>query len=156
MLTRITLSRAFTAIVLIMVLSSCSQKKTAYVDMFELVQGFELQKEYSEEAKKEMDMKRAIVDSMIYAEKMKDEASGEALKNNLYAAYQIKVQERNAEIEKIIWKRLNPLVADYGKEHGYTYIYGANGTGNVLYAAEEENITKQLIEYINKKYHGKD
>lgn len=156
MSTRITLSKILSTAAIMIFLSSCSVKKTGYVDMFQLVQEFELQKEYSKEAKKEMDIKRSIIDSMIYTERVKSEAAGEALKNELYTAYQIKVEERNAEIEKMIWKRLNPLVADYGKENGYAYIYGANGTGNVLYADDEENITEALIEYVNKRYHGKD
>jgi len=55
----------------------------------------------------------------------------------------------------MIWKRLNPYIAEYGKEKGYAYIYGANGTGNVLYADEGEDITDELIEYVNKRYHDK-
>ncbi len=140
---------------LVVSVSSCSNNKTAYVDMFKLVQEFELQKEYSEEAKREMDKEKSIIDSVIYVQKLTDPASYENIKAELYGAYYRKVEERNREIEKMIWKRLNPYLTDYGKEHKYSIIYGANGTGNVLYADEALNITDEVIKYINNRYHGK-
>lgn len=139
----------------IVILSSCSMKKTAYVDMFKLVQEFELQKEYSEEAKRDMERERTLIDSIVYTEKLRNPSSYEVAKNELYTALYRKTEERNKEIEKMIWKRLNPYIADFGKEKGYSYIYGANGTGNVLYADEKENITEELIQYVNNRYHGK-
>ena len=40
----------------------------------------------------------------------------------------------------------------YGKEKGYTFILGANSGGSVLYGKESKEITKELTEYLNKKY----
>lgn len=152
---RTMLSKTLTIIATALILSSCSAKKTGFVDIFKLVQEFELQKEYSGEAKKEMDREQSLIDSMVYAEQLRNPASYETARQELYTALYRKSEERNKEIEKMIWKRLNPYISDFGKEKGYTYIYGANGTGNVLYAAESEDITEELIEYVNKRYHGK-
>lgn len=152
---RTMLNKTLIAISAILILSSCSQKKTGFVDIFKLVEEFELQKEYSDGAKREMDRERTMIDSIIYTEKLRDPSSYENAKNELYTALYRKTEERNKEIEKMIWKRLNPYIAEYGKEKGYAYIYGANGTGNVLYADESEDITKELIEYVNKRYHDK-
>lgn len=142
-------------IILLAVFSSCTNNKTAYVDMFKLVNEFELQQEYSDQAKREMDKEKAMIDSIVYLEKLKSPSTYQNLQTELYSALYKKTEERNKEIEKLIWKRLNPYVADYGKEHGYLYLYGANGTGNVLYADESQNITDELIQYVNKRYHGK-
>jgi len=137
-------------------IASCAkQQKTGYVDMFKLVSEFELQKEYSEQARRDLDGAKAFADSMIYAEKLRDPARSESLRNSLYAELSRKTEARNKEIETMIWKRLNPYLTDYGKEKGYTYIYGANGTGNVLYADESQDITAELIEYVNNRYHDK-
>jgi outer membrane protein len=149
------LSKALFAVAVMGVLSSCSMKKSGYVDMFKLVQEFELQKEYSEEAKREIDREKSMIDSIIYTVQLRDPSSSESVKNELYAALYKKTEERNKEIEKMLWKRLNPYVADFGKEKGYSYIYGANGTGNVLYADESLNVTDELIKYVNKRYHDK-
>jgi len=134
-------------------LMSCNQTKMVYVDLFKLVNEFELQKEYSAEARKEMEAQKSIIDSIIYVEQLKDKAHADQVKAELTRKYQIKIEERNKEIESLIWKRLNPYLVDFGKEKGYDFIIGANGTGNVLYANEDKNITDELIKYVNERYH---
>jgi len=136
-------------------LQSCKERKTGFVDMFRLVSEFELQKEYTGQAKTEYDRARAAIDSAVYAEGLKNASNSEMLKSDLYNALSRKTEDHNKEIEKMIWTRLNPYIVDYGKEHGYRYIYGANGTGNVLYADEGENITEDMIKYVNQRYHDK-
>lgn len=37
---------------------------------------------------------------------------------------------------------------------GYRYIFGAEGSGVLMYADERNNITKEVIEYINARYKG--
>ncbi len=54
----------------------------------------------------------------------------------------------------LIWDRINEYVQTYGKDNGYTYIFGANGDGSVMYADNSKNITPELIVYINNKYSG--
>lgn len=155
MLIRTSLSKAMLVCSVAIVLSSCAQKKTGYVDMFKLVSEFELQKEYSEEAKRAIDKQKAMIDSAVFAEKLKDPAASERLKTELYTTLYQKTEQANKEIEGMIWKRLNPYLEEYGKEKGYDFIYGANGTGNVLYADKELNVTDDLIKYVNNRYHDK-
>ena len=136
-------------------LSSCSNKKTGYVDIFTLVSEFELQKEFTDQTKRDVDREKAAIDSIVFSEKLKDPVSSQRIHNELYTELYQKTEQRNKEIESMIWARLNPYIADYGKEKGYIYIYGANGTGNVLYADKSEDITKEVIQYVNKRYHDK-
>ena len=53
-----------------------------------------------------------------------------------------------------VWTQLNSYLQDYGSENGYDVIIGMKGDGNVMYASEAANITKDVIEYVNKKYQG--
>jgi len=53
-----------------------------------------------------------------------------------------------------IWERINGFVKTYGKENNLAYIFGANGDGSVMYADENNNITKDIISYVNSKYNG--
>jgi len=59
-------------------------------------------------------------------------------------------QEYNTQIIK----QLNQYVIDYGKENGYDYIFGANSEGSIMYANEGDDVTKEVVEYINKRYNG--
>lgn len=155
MLTRISLSNPLLLILSVIILNSCSTRKTGYVDIFRLVNEFELQKEFSEQAKRDFERERTMIDSLIFSEKLRNPATHESFKNELYTSLYKKAEERNKEIEAVIWKRLNPYLAEFGKENGYLYIYGANGTGNVLYADKAQDVTEELIKYVNNRYHDK-
>lgn len=61
-------------------------------------------------------------------------------------------QETNQSINEEVWKRLNPLIDDFGKEGGYRLIIGANGMGSVLYNDDYYDRTQELIDYVNKRY----
>lgn len=53
-----------------------------------------------------------------------------------------------------VWKRINEYVSAYGEEHGYDFIFGATGDGNLMYARQARDVTNEVIEYINRKYEG--
>lgn len=137
----------------VLTLGSCTSKKTGYVDMFKLVSEFELQLEYTKQFKVEVDRQKQMIDSLVYAQKLRDPVSADQLKNALYQKLNMETEKTNVEIEKMLWTRLNPFIEDFGRERGYSYIYGANGTGNVLYASPDLDITDELIEYVNKRYY---
>lgn len=58
--------------------------------------------------------------------------------------------EKSDSFQTSIWTELNKRIEQYGKEMGYTYILGANGDGSIMYGNEAEDITEELIKYINK------
>lgn len=58
----------------------------------------------------------------------------------------------NKNINEQVWKRLNPLIDEFGKEMNYRVIIGANGMGSVLYKNESIDKTDDIIRYINKNY----
>ncbi|WP_299127910.1 OmpH family outer membrane protein [uncultured Winogradskyella sp.] len=64
-------------------------------------------------------------------------------------------QSFNTEIELVL-EKVNGFVDDYGKKNGYTFIFGKNRAGSIMYGAEAKDITKTLTEAINKAYENKD
>jgi outer membrane protein len=49
--------------------------------------------------------------------------------------------------------RMQKDIKAFGKEKGYTYIYGSNeALPSVLYAEEKLDITKEIVKIINSKY----
>lgn len=72
--------------------------------------------------------------------------------NNAKMTFEQEYRESNQTINEQVWKRLNPLIDEYGKEQGLRLMLGANGMGNVLYNDDYYDHTKPLIEFVNKKY----
>ena len=60
-------------------------------------------------------------------------------------------QESQAEIDSLISKVRN-FVKDYGKKNGYTYIFGSNEGGSVMYGAEANDLTKVILDALNADY----
>lgn len=58
----------------------------------------------------------------------------------------------NSTINEKVWKRLNPLIDDFGKKNNIRIMIGANGMGTVLYNDNSVSMTNELIEFINKNY----
>jgi outer membrane protein len=51
-----------------------------------------------------------------------------------------------------IWQRINLYLADFAKVNHHDFIFGAAGEGNLMFAHEALDVTKEAVEYINKRY----
>ena len=59
-------------------------------------------------------------------------------------------QESDKAINAII-DDVKDYVADYGKEKGYTYIFGSNESANIMYAKKGLDLTDEILRELNKK-----
>ena len=79
-------------------------------------------------------------------------------KRESFLLFKQQIEEDNAALssqyDQQILKQLNQYVQDFGKSQGYSYIFGAEGNGSLMYADDSENITKKVSEYINNRYKG--
>lgn len=55
------------------------------------------------------------------------------------------------EYDRIIWNSLNNHLIAFGEEKGFDFIFGANGTGTILFANDGKNVTEEFIKFINKE-----
>ncbi len=78
---------------------------------------------------------------------------GQILQQQLQFEEQQIQQASQTEIDTLV-KKVKDFVKDYGKTNGYTYILGSNDAGSVLYGADAKDLTKTLLEELNKKYEG--
>ena len=62
------------------------------------------------------------------------------------------LQEEGAQLRDSIIKDVRQYIKDYGKKEGYDYIYGTGDAATVLYAKDSYDITKTLLEKLNKEY----
>lgn len=152
------------------VLSSCNQEKTAYVDNTQLIQDFKEMKsteakftKKSEKLKKELDsvaqqfqlevqqyqQKSASLSS---AEKQEKESMLMQKQQQLQRQQQMQSnqlrEESDVVIDSLITK-VKDFVADYGEKNGYTYIFGSNESANIMYAKEGKDITEEVLKALN-------
>ncbi|WP_306351200.1 OmpH family outer membrane protein [Flavobacterium sp. '19STA2R22 D10 B1'] len=60
-------------------------------------------------------------------------------------------KESGSEMDTLV-KSVKKFIKEYGKEKGYSYIYGTGESANILYAKEEYDITGEIVKALNDKY----
>lgn len=68
--------------------------------------------------------------------------------------YALAEQALSEQYTADLWQQINRYVAEFGEQHGYAFIFGATGDGNLMYGGEARDVTDQIIEYINHRYEG--
>ena len=134
-------------------------EKVVVVDVIKVFNEFKMKKELEARAEKVLNQYAQEIDSLgvllEQTEKNNDEKSSEIFEQLLYDK-KVEVQQAyevsNKNINEQVWKRLNPLIDEFSKEHNYRIVIGANGMGTVLYTDESAERTNDLIQFINKKY----
>lgn len=147
--------------------------KTAYVDTSELMKEYTEAKDLEAKYKAQADEKGRQLEAEI--NRFKQEAAN--FQSQAQANGQAWAQQKGAELQKReqqlgyaqqqlsqqlqqeSGKEMDSLVSGvkkfikaYGKEKGYSYIFGTGDVASVLYAEDKYNITKELIKALNEKY----
>lgn len=154
-------------------LISCQQEKTAFVNNEKLIEEYQERKDIEDKYKVKVEALTSKKDSIgkaLQEEGMALQAKGanlsEAQQQELYGPYMQKrqllqqqlqqeeqgmAQESQTEIDALLAK-IDESIAAYGNSNGYTYIFGKNKVGSVLYGAEKNDITSAVLEELNKAY----
>ena len=149
-----------------------AKNSIAYVNVAEVYSEFELSKELQEKYKKSAMVRNTILDSLRFSidvlTKQIEKTTSSKSKQNLIEKYNAKASEyqvreqqlaednkqQNQTYKEQIQTQLNQYITDFGKDKDYDLIFGANGSGVMLYASDGKNVTAELIEYVNNKYSG--
>lgn len=157
--------------------SDAKESKTAYVDTSKMFEEYTEAKDItakfkgkSEEMGRELELekKRFEQDAAYYQKNAQQfgqewaQRNGQTLQERQqkiqYAeqglARQLQ-QEMAVETDSMLSK-VKKLIKTYGKEKGYSYIYGTNEAGTILYAEDKYDITKEIIAMLNEKYKNQD
>ena len=156
---------------------ACQTEKTGFVDTEELLTEYSELKEAKERFTKENDEIMADLELKIKAYQIKEDLfrkNGPSMSrkkqeekyNELGAEAQQLQQERQARIGKLqvesqevidsLITKVKTKVKDYGKANGYSYIYGSNDAGSVLFGKEELDLTKTILKEMNDNYTTKE
>lgn len=147
--------------------SGLDQPKMAYINTGEVFQEFALTKDLQARLEQVKNQRSAVLDTLRLDLQMRaaniDQQNEEAVANFRKRQESYLMQERQftedndrltAEYNEQVAKQINQYVEEYGKARGYQYIYGADGSGSLMYAGEGENATKEVIAFINKRFEG--
>ena len=142
-------------------------KKQAYVVTGELFQTFdyqvELEAEYEEIQKNRMEELELLKTTILNLESKirtgiadQKELNEYQILSERFIQLEVKVNQElasiNAEYSNQVWTKLNTYVEEYALENDYEVIFGASGSGNIMYAQENLNVTEEVITFCNKKY----
>ena len=151
----------------LLMLASCqNEMKTGFIDNSELIKEYQKRKDIEASFKKKIEAFDKKVDSIgqafqIEAQTFQQKAASMAQKD-AQQQYQVLGQkqqmlqqqfqkESQTQIDTLI-KEIRTFVKEYGKKNGYTYILGSNEAGSVLYGEESKDLTKTILEELNKSY----
>ncbi|SEF53306.1 OmpH family outer membrane protein [Flavobacterium urumqiense] len=153
--------------------TAVKEVKTAYVDtsvlMKEYTEAKDLEAKYkakSEEKGRQLDAEIARFKQEAAGFQAQAQANGQAWAQQKGAELQKREQQLGAaqqqlaqELQQESGKEMDSLVSGvkkfiktYGKEKGYTYIYGTGDAASILYAEDKYDITKEIIKELNDKY----
>ena len=134
--------------------------KDAYVNLTEVYQKFNHGQTLNKQLQSYLDLKYNELDSLTndfqqYVQNHQDE---EMIINNKYQALTSYKQETQKQIENMelmtenkIWELINKTVNTYGKTHELDFIYGASGSGTLMYANDKHNISGKIIDLLNQE-----
>lgn len=144
-------------------------KKIAYIDLTKINSEFDMKKDLENRYKETVSIRTKILDSLKLEVLMLQKALENKKDEELYYRYNVKKEEYLRKEEEFnttnndlsgkyssdVWNQLNQYVTEYGKANGYDYIFGAAGNGSLMYANQNEDITNDVVKFVNLKYHDK-
>lgn len=156
---------------------SCNEQKTAYVDTTKIVQEYREMKEVEADFTSKSDSVRQQLDSVArvfqqevqayqaemnsMSQAQRQEKEQELMQKQQMLQQQQQMQsnrlreESNVVMDSIV-NKIKDYVKEYGKDNNYTYIFGSNESANIMYAEEGLDITQDILEKLNEEYGGDD
>jgi len=160
-------------LVVAVLLTSCDQDKTAYVDTTKLVQEYKEMEDVEADFSTKSDSVKKQLDSIARGFQEEVQAYQEGMNSMSQEERQEKEQElmqkqqriqqqqqmqgnqlreqSDAVIDSIV-EKVKAYVADYGEENGYTYIFGSNESANIMYAKDGKDLTQEILDNLNEEY----
>ena len=134
-------------------------EKIVVIDVLKVFNEYELKKESEKKIEEQLMVYQNKIDSLQAIAKKAYEnhdqqrlEKAEQVLQQLSGEFQAASEYAAKNLNEVVWKRLNPLINEFGKKHSYRVVIGANGMGTVLYNDESVDRTDELIMFINQKY----
>ena len=147
-----------------------------YVDVNKLIDGYKRTKIVRAEFEEKAKTLNANVDSLIVDwqgelkayEKERSKMSSKEIKlkqellgnkqqqiNNYQKAIQQQIEEEDKKATQTIINDINDYIKEFGERNKYQIIFGASGSGNIMYAKEKTDLTNEVLKGLNADFEGK-
>jgi outer membrane protein len=130
-----------------------NQPKIGYVYNQVVFDGFDGRKELEQKLNLVKKNNKLILDSV--------EALVQSGRKDLIPIYQGQAEaffEQEKQLAdrytKDVWEYLNSTIYQYGKDNKYDFILGTSGSGNLMYADSLNDVTQEVLQFVNDKYSG--
>lgn len=154
--------------------ASCQKDmKTGFIDNSEVIKEYQKRKDVEAELKTKIESFDKRIDSIgktfqaraaalqqgdPQMAKKESQEQYQALTQQ-YQMFQQQTQMQEQAIQKesqtqidTLLKEVRTFVKEYGKKNGYTFILGSNDAGSVMYGEESKELTKEILDELNKSY----
>lgn len=166
------MKKVFVAI-LAMGLFGCEQSKLGYVDNNDLINELTEKKDIEAKFKTkveafnkkkdslssimEMEAKEFQAKAQRMGQKKAQEAYNSLMERRNFIAQQLQQEEQSIQLDSqtqidSLIKKVKREVKSYAKTNGYTFIFGANEAGSVMYGDDTKNVTADVRKGMNDAY----
>lgn len=159
-ITLITCNVLLISILIFLIINNFSKSpKVVYIDNNQLFNDFYMTKELKRLGEKEFNSKKSNVD-FIYGKIQSAQTTASEKKILMQEFIQSKeeLEQFNqifaSEQSSKIWARIKSYSKEFSEENNYQLLIGSENKTNILFAADEIDVTNDLLKYINKKYEG--
>jgi len=157
----------------VILFTSCNQTKIAYINVEDLMKGYDATKALEEKLKAKQEEMTKELDSIgapfqlkvqeYYqnANKMSAQKRAETeqalqqeqqiLQARQQQAGQV-LQQENQTLSEALTKKVDSFVADYAKAKGIQLVFGTSGNGTVMYGDDNLNVTNDILDILNENY----
>ena len=169
----IVMNKVIISVAVALSLVGCQQgQKIAYVDNSKLLDEYQEKKDLEELLKGKINKYQLKLDSISQAFQVKAQAFESQAKSLAPAVAQQKLEELSKEKQMLqqqlmieeqaiqeesrtkmdtLLKKVKNFIKDYGKQHDYDFILGANDGGSVHYGKADKDITADIVKALNEK-----
>lgn len=158
------------------ILVSCNEQKLAYVDTSKVIEEYKEMKDVEAEFTSKSDAVRNQLDSIGQAFQQEvqayqsgmgsmSEAQRKAKEQELMQKQQMiqqrqqmqtnQLRQESSQIMDSLVEKVKTYVKDYGKDHGYSMVFGSNEGTTVMYAEDGMDITEEILKELNNGYEPK-
>lgn len=137
------------------------QPKLAYVKAQMLFNDFAMTKELKAQYENTINARNNQLDSLAAILRVTRDNGNSKLYAQIEREFYLKKEmfdEQNQSLtqkyDEQVWTRINEYVGQYSKKNNYDYLLGLNGDGSVLFGADKNDVTQELLEYMNTAYRG--
>jgi len=137
--------------------SAFSSKRIAYVDLPRMMAEFEMSKEYELKLKSQFQKDQKQLDSLNKALIELDTISLEEKRyryNQTAQAFERRYSANTKDLNDQVLRKLNIYMKQYAEYKDLDFVFGAEGSGVIMAANSNLDLTTEAIQYINKKYQG--